>query len=354
MNNSSLPWEYEYMYYNFDDCDTVPFIGTHWYSGNMSTSYLVTVCSVFAFGFIGNIATVAVIACWKKLHTATFTMIACLAVSDAYSLIEHLIWNYTNLLYILWNCLGVQQEVLDITSNLTGILGILSSGTQLCLLAFIRYMAIVHPLKFQATLTTKRVVVMSECGWVIVVVFSTFTTFVAMYMILTSTTYLLFYAVLNSLNCLIPASVFITLHCLKVKAISQSSTLSSSSSSRMNVVVALVLVIYVLTASSVAIYELYMYITENMYNYIYNIMKKLTLLSFRVNCAVNPFIYFISSPPFIQIVRRMRQCLICNSNTMVTGELHEITMREVPESTQQNHRKHLTDTRVPWIYILCE
>ena len=88
MNNSSFPPEYDY--YDFDDCDTVPFIGTHWYSGNMSTSYLVTVCSIFAFGFIGNIATVAMIAYWKKLHTPTFTMIACLAVSDAYSLIEHI------------------------------------------------------------------------------------------------------------------------------------------------------------------------------------------------------------------------------------------------------------------------
>ena len=339
MNNSSFHLEYDY--YDFDDCDTVPFIGSHWYSGNISTSYLVTVCSIFAFGFIGNIATVAVIACWKKLHTPTFTMIACLAVSDAYSLLEHLMWNYTNLLYILWNCMGVRQEVLDITYNLMGILGRLSAGTQLCLLASIRYMAIVHPLKFQATLTTKRVVVMSVCGWVIVVVFSTFSTFLASYIIRIYTKQLLFYAVLNSLNCLIPASVFITLHCLKVKAISRSPTLSSNSSSRMNVVVALVLVIYVLTASSVVINQLYIYVTE----YAYYIMNKLTLLSFIVNCAVNPFIYFISSPPFIQIVCRIRQCLICKR--IMTGELHEITIREVPASIKQKQ----TDARSLWIYF---
>ena len=240
--------------------------------------------------------------------------------------------------------MGVQQEVLHIAYNLMGFVGRLSAGTQLCLLARIRYIAIVHPLKFQATLTTKRVVVMSACGWVIVLVFSTFSAFVAMYFIRTHTTRLLYYAVLNSSNCLIPASVFITLHCLKVKAISRSPTLSSNSSSRMNVVVALVLLIYVLTASSVAINQLYIYVTE----YAYNIMNKLTVLSFLVNCAVNPFIYFISSPPFIQIVRRMRQCLICKSND---GELHEITLREVPASTQQNHRKDHTDTRYTWIYV---
>ena len=46
--------------------------------------YYLAVVLIFTLGFIGNIVTVAIISCWRKLHTPTFTMFACLAASDVY------------------------------------------------------------------------------------------------------------------------------------------------------------------------------------------------------------------------------------------------------------------------------
>ena len=82
-------------HHGYHYCEDLPFIQSRWTD---NVPYLVVVLLIFMFGFIGNIVTVAVISCWRKLHTPTFTMIACLAVSDAYSLLSYTLYMYTNVL----------------------------------------------------------------------------------------------------------------------------------------------------------------------------------------------------------------------------------------------------------------
>ena len=56
---------------------------------------------IFTLGFLGKIVTVVVISCLRKLHTPTSTMIACLALSDAYSLLVWFIDQLTNVSSLL-------------------------------------------------------------------------------------------------------------------------------------------------------------------------------------------------------------------------------------------------------------
>ena len=92
---------------SFDFCEDLPFFRPE-LSDNVP--YLVTVILIFSTGCMGNVVTVVIISCWRKLHTPTFTMLACLAVSDAYSLISYMLILDTNVEGIIrcqcvkWRC----------------------------------------------------------------------------------------------------------------------------------------------------------------------------------------------------------------------------------------------------------
>ena len=247
---------------------------------------------ILVLGFSGNIGTVAVTSCWKKLHTPTFTMIACLAVSDAYSLLQHFFWHYT--IY----CTELHPFVYDILRYSIILIGRLNAGFQLCLLASLRYIAVVHPLKFKTFCFPKKVIFVSLCGWIVVLLFSTFCTLV-----------LIIYSrhIFNSveqaldlqrsvsfLNFIIPTLLFIILHFLKMRALRQSPVLNNSTSRKMSIVIFIIILIYVASTASIALAQLGI-----------SFFAKINTIAFMISCSINPFIYFVSSAPMVRVFRRI-------------------------------------------------
>ena len=309
MNNST-----NFSFGEFDFCEDLLAISTE-LRGNVP--YYVAVVLIFTLGFIGNIVTVCVISCWSKLHTPTFTMIACLAASDAYSLMSYMLQQYTNLLQITFCTLRKNGHAVAFVYCWFTLfyLGRLNAGMQLCVLACLRFTAIVYPLKFKTYCTCKAVIVMSIGGSIIILFISVafivlnwalFDINVSNYAVNT---------VIFALNFIVPSSIFTVLHCLKLRALRRSPALNSNSSLKMNVVVSIMLSIYVISSASMMMH----YILVLQYGI--HVLSFVARLSFVISCAINPFIYFFSSPPIVQLFRKIwhRLCQKCqdanNGNT---------------------------------------
>ena len=284
----------------------------------------VAVVLIFTLGFIGNIVTVAVISCWRKLHTPTFTMIACLAASDAYSLLSYTLNVYTNLESFITCKLRIFAHAVALSYCFLALffLGRFNAGMQLCLLSSLRFTAIVHPLKFKTYCTCKAVIVMSFVGSVVSLI-PVAVTVLTMALI----GYEEYYAVntvIFAVNFIVPSLVFTVLHCLKLRALRRSPTLNSNSSLKMNVVVSIVLSIYVISSASMMINFILIWQYELAF------LSFVTSLSFLINCAINPFIYFFSSPPIVQMFQNIwhrlcQKCQVANNGNTQEMEMHNAT-----------------------------
>ena len=283
---------------------------------------------ISTLGFIGNIVTVAVISCWRKLHTPTYTMIACLAVSDAYSLLLFAMSILTNLTRLII-CKAIFSRssfpVTFITTNafFKG-LARNNGGMQICILACLRFTAIVHPLK--AYCTCRAVIVVSVVASVIMLLSSAVES-------------ILFFVVgrncvvatpMCALNFIVPCTVFLSLHCLKLRVLRRSPMLNRISSLRMNVVLLLLMSIYVISSASNLlgqIFSCYIIVTGFETHFIH---MMISVISLSFNCAVNPFIYFFSSPAVVHLYQKMwhRLCNRCQESH--NGNAQEIEMNNIP------------------------
>ena len=263
--------------------------------GHMSSSFSIISLCIFAQGIVGNILTVAVISCSEKLHTSTYTMIACLAVSDVFSSTMFLLLYYTNIITLIIFCYGINYDIANILLMLMSFQGKLNAGTQLCLLASLRYIAIVKPLRFQIYWNTRKVVIMSVFGWIFVFIFSALCAIFYLYVVSNYTQECNLFIFINITNFIIPTSIFITLHCLKLRALRRSPVLNNKSFVRINVVITLVIVIYILSSASISIERAY-----GCHRLLYsNHLYQFSNISFLFNSAINPFIYFFASPPIL-------------------------------------------------------
>ena len=295
--------------------------------GNIS--YFVVELLIFTSGFIGNIVTVAVISCWRKLHTPTFTMIACLAVSDAYSLLYYTLYRQTNvwLLILCYEFVAWMYSfpMTFVTFNVFLQFARFNGGMQLCLLACLRFSAIVYPLKYQAYCTCKAVIVLSAVTSVIILMSSAVesTLHVALKYNCAVRTPLV------ALNFIVPTTVFISLHCLKLRALRRSPALNNTSSWRMNVVLIVLMSVYVMSSTSILIASIVGCIIRDV-RFLNTDFDVIITTSLLLNCAVNPFIYFFSSPPIVQLFRKVWNRL-CNS-CQVTENANEgdIEINNIP------------------------
>ena len=289
MNNST-----NFSFGGFDFCEDMSFAIKPWVSDDVP--FYMAIIFIFTSGLIGNVVTVCVISCWRKLHTPTFTMIACLAASDTYSLLSYTLNTYTNIDFFLW-C-KLPTLVFDYCLRTLFFLGRFNAGMQLSLLACLRFTAIVYPLKFKTYCTCKAVIVMSIIGSVIMLI-SSIVFIDVLYRYgneIDSVTYGVVYAV----NFIVPSSIFMVLHCLKLRALRRSPALKSNSSLKMNIVVSIVLSVYIISSGSMMMSGILFVARIPRFQF-----HLVASLSFLINCAVNPFIYFFSSPPFVQLLRRI-------------------------------------------------
>ena len=291
-----------------------------------SVPYFVAVVLIFTSGFIGNIATVLIISFWRKLHTPTFTMIACLAASDAYSLLSFTLTTYTNLESFITCKLRIFAHAVAFSYCflILFFLGRFNAGMQLCLLSSLRFTAIVHPLKFKTYCTCKAVIVMSFVGSVVSLIPVAVTVLTMAFIAYEE--YYVVNTVIFAVNFIVPSSLFTVLHCLKLRALRRSPTLNSNSSLKMNVVVSIVLSIYVISSVSMMMTSILVWQYEaGLLSFDF-----VSSLSFLINCAINPFIYFFSSPPIVQIFRNIwhslcKKCQVANNGNTQEIEMHNVS-----------------------------
>ena len=285
---------------------------------------------IVTLGFIGNIVTVVVISCWRKLHCPTFTMIACLAVSDAYSLLVSMMHVLTNHVILIvcydFKAIVSRSSVPVITLTVGAFSGLArhNGGMQLCVLACLRFTAIVYPYKYEAYCTCKAVIVVSVVTSVIILISS------AVEMIL--------YDVFENncavsmpmyaMNFIVPTSLFISLHCLKLRALRRSPALDRMSPLKMNVVLLILMSVYVISSASMLLSRILSCLM--VFKEFYRHFKYITATSFSLNCAVNPFVYFFSSPPVAQWFRKMWHRLCNRYQVTDNGNAQEIEMNNIP------------------------
>ena len=308
--------EYMYDYTEDDICGDAPF-----FPPPNNVSHFVVELLIFTLGFIGNVVTVAVISCWRKLHTPTFTMIACLAVSDAYSLLSATLYAHTNLLW-LTICLNPHSSMIFYTFYVLLSLGRFNAGMQLCALVCLRFTAIVYPHKYKAYCTCKAVIMVSLVTSIFILIFcAVHSTFVE---VLGNNC--VFNTSICAVNFIVPCTFFISLHCLKLRALRRSPALNNNSSLKMNIVLSILMSIYVISSASMMLNI----ILRCFYGYTYDeYLNFINRISFSCNCAINPYVYFFSSPAIVQLFRKMwhRLCNRCQVTDNTSAE--ELEMNNI-------------------------
>ena len=309
-------------------CDNVSFF--HDWTDSKNVSFRLVIITMFTLGLIGNITTVAVISCWRKLHTPTFTMLACLAVSDACSLLAYTPYMYTNT-WRLFFCNYLRdwdmymKGMVWITLDIAYFYGRYNAGMQLCILAFLRFTATVYPIKFKTHFTCKAVILMSVAGSVNIIIISVVITVVKMRVNIRRCNIDIS---IEAVSLIIPSIMFAVLHILKVRALRRCPSLNKNSSLKMNVVMSFVLLIYVASSTSILTFILVIchvdIWTDKLY-YSYTIPT----VFFVVNCASNPLIYFFSSPPIVQLFRKLRCRFFRRCHVSENGNAEEIELNTI-------------------------
>ena len=252
-------------------------------------------------GFVGNIATLMVISCWNKLHTSTFTMLACVAISDTHTLLQIYLWEFTPLNFLLMckklrGVLKAQFFLLMVADD--------NTWMQLCLFAVLRYIAIVYPIAFQTRYSPRRVVLLSACGWILVFMLCGSKLILNIYV---SDKYAKdIWLIIHIFRLIFPTTLFITLHYLKFKAIRRSQSVNTGSALRMHIIVFMVLLTYVITALSYLIQNIQYRFELKSGKYAVN-----PAMTIMINCMINPLIYVFASPPITHMILKMKLfCLL--------------------------------------------
>ena len=248
-------------------------------------------------GLSGNALTVTVVACKKELRTSTYSMIACLAVADAVSLLQWFTELYTDMWYLVTDCFGVKIRGPYFNHDAVMNFSRSNAATQLCIFAFIRYIAIVHPLTFQQSVTPKRVIILSVIGWLVVFIF---VMSIACLFDNEPSSRSKVLLMLDILYFVVPTTILSTFHWFKVRALRKSPSLNNNVEHRMNIIVIIIISIFVFVASAALLLRsLHIFYVLNSY------VRAVVNLLFLFNCAINPIIYFI--PSLFEFVRRRLQ-----------------------------------------------
>ena len=254
-------------------------------------------------------------------------MLACLAVSDAYSLFIFMLHHLTNLIDLIMCIYSFfHYDVIIITLYY---LGRFNAGMQLSVLVCIRFIAIVYPIKFKTRCTCKAVIGISMAVSVMVLIL-TIVSQIVRNVIATDSCVIL--TATRTVNFIVPSSIFMVLHFFKVRALRHSQALNNKSSLKMNVVMCIVMTIYILSSA----FEMIIYIMQCFTDYWYQIYRfyEISAISFVLNCASNPFIYVFSSPPFIKMIQKMwhqlrQRCQFRNNGTRQGIEINNIQIHVV-------------------------
>ncbi|XP_053385565.1 melanocyte-stimulating hormone receptor-like [Mercenaria mercenaria] len=120
---------------------------------------------VFVIGIIANIWVIILVLKDKNLRKPTYVSVACLALCDAIFFTTNLISAVETVVRSL-NCSFPLSYKGQVVATINGICWF-AANAHVSVIALVRYMLLLYPLKSQLYLTNRRVTLLSACVWVL-------------------------------------------------------------------------------------------------------------------------------------------------------------------------------------------
>lgn len=261
-------------------------------------------------GVIANIIVITRVIKDRKLRSNTFVGIACLALADSVFLILNLAFTYEFVIRTV-TCTFPPQMRGPVFAFFKGVVWFSANG-HVALMAVLRYIIIVYPIKSQAFLTLKKVMLMSVGVWILGFIVRGFFTLISRLTGERPRKSVFIYLALWLIIYLLPLLVTITLHTVKVRKVKKTSlhsenTLVRKSVARMSKIIIVIISCATLLPLPMMIFgiinaiEHLKYPTRNFKSH----FRSIAHLLFLINNCINPFIYSFMSKPFRSSLMRM-------------------------------------------------
>ena len=261
-------------------------------------------------GILVNILVIIRVIKDRKLRSNTFVGIACLALADSLFLALNLTFTYEIVIRTLM-CTLPRQLKGTAFAYLKGVAWFGANG-HVALMAIIRYIILVYPIKSQAFLTTKRVLLSSAGVWTLALLVRGIFTLIVKLTGEKPRESVIIYLSMWIITYLLPLVVTTSLHITKIKMVKKTSYHSENSlvrksiarMSKMIIVIiicAAVLPLPMLVFGTLGAIESVEYPSRNFKS----IFRSIAHLLFLLNNCVNPLIYAFMSKPFRMSILRM-------------------------------------------------
>ncbi|XP_052692599.1 olfactory receptor 2M7-like [Crassostrea angulata] len=274
----------------------------------MANTYVVIAASVLVcIGLFGNSITVCFVAVSKRLHTPTYVLIGCLAVSDVLASVTRYVKIFDRYVFKEYShaCIYVIFTFLFLHS----------AFFHMVLVSYVRFVFITNPLR-SLNLTCKRILWMSLAVWIISVVVSigygTFKVLDLMQMISSET------AVSAEVGfvmyvCGFPFIIVVVFNVQKLYYLyNQTANVRRTRiANLMSVMFSIIIVIYLLSTIYPLIYVIEFGLLKCSLSDIHkDLVHDMFSFSLLVNTCLNPLIYFMFSPPVLRVLSRLKNVVI--------------------------------------------
>lgn len=261
-------------------------------------------------GVIANAIVVFRVIRDRKLRSNTFVGIACLAIADTAFLFLNLAFTYEMVIRRV-SCTFPLQLKGAVFAYFKGVVWFSANG-HVSLMAILRYIILVYPIKSQAFLTIKKVIISSVGVWILGLIVRGIFTLISRLTGEKPRRSVFIYLGLWIIIYFLPLLVTVMLHILKVRKIKQTSYHSENvvvrkSIARMGkmivviIICATVLPLPMMIFGIVNVFEDLSYPTRNFKSH----FRSIAHFFFVLNNCINPFIYAFMSKPFRNSVMRM-------------------------------------------------
>lgn len=280
--------------------------------GECTGSCIFNIVEMFLIiGVIANIIVIFRVIRDRKLRSNTFVGIACLALADCLFLALNLAFTIEIVIRTI-TCTFPRELKGAVFAYFKGVAWFGANG-HVALMAVIRYIILVYPIRSQALLTIKKVLLMSLGVWILALIIRGIFTLITKLTGERPRESVIIYLSLWIIIYLLPLVVTMTLHITKIRKVKKISyhaenALVRKSISRMSkmiiviIICAAILPLPMLVFGTIDAIEDLQYPTRDFKSNFRSIAHILFLLN---NC-INPFIYaFMSSPFRISILRML-------------------------------------------------
>ncbi|XP_052691874.1 olfactory receptor 52B6-like [Crassostrea angulata] len=277
----------------------------------MANTYVVIAASVLVcIGLIGNSITVCFVAVSKRLHTPTYVLIGCLAVSDVLASVTRYIQVFDNSLFKEYS----HRHIYGIVTFLF----LHSAFFHMVLVSYVRFVFITNPLH-SLTLTCKKILWMSFAVWISSIIVSigygAFKVLDLMNMISLETAK--FTEVGFGLYvCGLPFIIVVIFNVRKLYYLYNQTAFvrRNKIANSMSLMFWIIIVIYLLSTIYPLIYTInYALLNSTLFDIRLNLVHVMFSFSLLVNTCLNPLIYFMFSPPVLRCLSGFKTC--CNYGT---------------------------------------